>query len=77
MTSSPNLEQLKETAQDENNKGLHTAVSQEGLWGSDNEPVVNPRVFPHIKLGDMVRLPTPTIYSPLLLQVKSFLRRIW
>lgn len=33
---------------------------------------MNPRVFPHIKLGDMVETAHPNDeYSPLLLQVKS------
>ncbi|KAG5193383.1 hypothetical protein JEQ12_019744 [Ovis aries] len=47
-------------------------VHKKGFGGSDNERVVNPRVFPHIKLGDMVETAHPDDeYSPLLLQVKS------
>ncbi|KAG8521220.1 GATOR complex protein DEPDC5 [Galemys pyrenaicus] len=39
---------------------------------SDDELVVNPKVFPHIKLGDIVEIAHPNDeYSPLLLQVKS------
>ncbi|KAK2121421.1 GATOR complex protein depdc5 [Saguinus oedipus] len=38
----------------------------------DDELVVNPKVFPHIKLGDIVEIAHPNDeYSPLLLQVKS------
>uniref|UniRef100_A0ABI7YXA5 DEP domain-containing protein n=1 Tax=Felis catus TaxID=9685 RepID=A0ABI7YXA5_FELCA len=39
---------------------------------SDDELVMNPKVFPHIKLGDIVEIAHPNDeYSPLLLQVKS------
>ncbi|KAJ8782742.1 hypothetical protein J1605_009941 [Eschrichtius robustus] len=39
---------------------------------SDDELVVNPKVFPYIKLGDIVEIAHPNDeYSPLLLQVKS------
>ncbi|XP_053525847.1 GATOR complex protein DEPDC5 isoform X4 [Artibeus jamaicensis] len=39
---------------------------------SDDELVVNPKVFPHIKHGDIVEIAHPNDeYSPLLLQVKS------
>ncbi|XP_037673316.1 GATOR complex protein DEPDC5 isoform X8 [Choloepus didactylus] len=47
-------------------------IHKKGFGGSDDELVVNPRVFPHIKLGDIVEIAHPNDeYSPLLLQVKS------
>ncbi|XP_060221500.1 GATOR1 complex protein DEPDC5 isoform X11 [Meriones unguiculatus] len=47
-------------------------IHKKGFGGSDDELVVNPKVFPHIKLGDIVEIAHPSDeYSPLLLQVKS------
>ncbi|EAW59998.1 GATOR1 complex protein DEPDC5 isoform X5 [Homo sapiens] len=47
-------------------------IHKKGFGGSDDELVVNPKVFPHIKLGDIVEIAHPNDeYSPLLLQVKS------
>nr|XP_033812560.1 GATOR complex protein DEPDC5 isoform X2 [Geotrypetes seraphini] len=47
-------------------------MHKKGFGGTDDELVVNPKVFPHIKLGDIVEIAHPSDeYSPLLLQVKS------
>ncbi|KAB0353168.1 hypothetical protein FD755_024117, partial [Muntiacus reevesi] len=47
-------------------------ITKKGFGGSDDELVVNPKAFPHIKLGDIVEIAHPNDeYSPLLLQVKS------
>uniref|UniRef100_A0A8C0A814 GATOR complex protein DEPDC5 n=1 Tax=Bos mutus grunniens TaxID=30521 RepID=A0A8C0A814_BOSMU len=47
-------------------------IHKKGFGGSDNELVVNYRVFPHIKLGDIVEITHPNDeYSLLLFQVKS------
>ncbi|XP_036679013.1 GATOR complex protein DEPDC5 isoform X7 [Balaenoptera musculus] len=47
-------------------------IHKKGFGGSDDELVVNPKVFPYIKLGDIVEIAHPNDeYSPLLLQVKS------
>ncbi|KAF6080942.1 hypothetical protein HJG60_003778 [Phyllostomus discolor] len=47
-------------------------IHKKGFGGSDDELVVNPKVFPHIKHGDIVEIAHPNDeYSPLLLQVKS------
>ncbi|XP_036304686.1 GATOR complex protein DEPDC5 isoform X7 [Pipistrellus kuhlii] len=47
-------------------------IHKKGFGGSDDELVMNPKVFPHIKLGDIVEIAHPSDeYSPLLLQVKS------
>ncbi|XP_057348356.1 GATOR complex protein DEPDC5 isoform X13 [Manis pentadactyla] len=47
-------------------------IHKKGFGGSDDELVVNPKVFPYIKLGDIVEIAHPSDeYSPLLLQVKS------
>ncbi|XP_023373444.1 GATOR complex protein DEPDC5 [Otolemur garnettii] len=47
-------------------------IHKKGFGGSDDELVVNPKVFPHIKLGDIVEIAHPNDeFSPLLLQVKS------
>ncbi|KAM5200183.1 GATOR1 complex protein DEPDC5 isoform 7-T12 [Hipposideros larvatus] len=47
-------------------------IHKKGFGGSDDELVMNPKVFPHIKLGDIVEIAHPNDeYSPLLLQVKS------
>ncbi|XP_020852101.1 GATOR1 complex protein DEPDC5 isoform X4 [Phascolarctos cinereus] len=47
-------------------------IHKKGFGGSDDELVVNPKVFPQIKLGDIVEIAHPNDeYSPLLLQVKS------
>ncbi|XP_060048727.1 GATOR1 complex protein DEPDC5 isoform X2 [Erinaceus europaeus] len=47
-------------------------IHKKGFGGSDDELVVNPKVFPHVKLGDVVEIAHPSDeYSPLLLQVKS------
>ena len=34
-------------------------IHKKGFGGSDNEQVVNHRVFPHIKLGDIVEITHP------------------
>lgn len=47
-------------------------VHKKGFGGSDDELVVNPKVFPQVSLGDIIEIAHPTDeYSPLLLQVKS------
>ncbi|KAF7223401.1 GATOR1 complex protein DEPDC5 isoform X2 [Nothobranchius furzeri] len=47
-------------------------LHKKGFGGSDDELVVNPKVFPHVSLGDIIEIAHPTDeYSPLLLQVKS------
>ncbi|XP_027719870.1 GATOR complex protein DEPDC5 isoform X4 [Vombatus ursinus] len=47
-------------------------IHKKGFGGSDDELMVNPKVFPQIKLGDIVEIAHPNDeYSPLLLQVKS------
>ncbi|KAH0515757.1 DEP domain-containing protein 5 [Microtus ochrogaster] len=69
----PRLEQLKKP-QDKmrTTKVYKLVIHKKGFGGSDDELVVNPKVFPHIKLGDIVEIAHPNDeYSPLLLQVKS------
>ncbi|XP_077776171.1 GATOR1 complex protein DEPDC5 isoform X4 [Podarcis muralis] len=47
-------------------------IHKKGFGSSDDELVVNPKVFLQIKLGDIVEIAHPNDeYSPLLLQVKS------
>ncbi|XP_053326258.1 GATOR complex protein DEPDC5 isoform X1 [Spea bombifrons] len=54
------------------NKVYKLVIHKKGFGGSDDELVINPKVFPHIKLGDIVEIAHPNDeYSPLLLQVKS------
>ncbi|XP_051829133.1 GATOR complex protein DEPDC5 isoform X2 [Antechinus flavipes] len=54
------------------NKLYKLVIHKKGFGGSDDELVVNPKVFPQIKLGDIVEIAHPNDeYSPLLLQVKS------
>ncbi|XP_069071195.1 GATOR1 complex protein DEPDC5 isoform X2 [Pleurodeles waltl] len=54
------------------NKVYKLVIHKKGFGGSDDELVVNPKVFQHIKLGDLVEIAHPNDeYSPLLLQVKS------
>ncbi|XP_036625037.1 GATOR complex protein DEPDC5 isoform X2 [Trichosurus vulpecula] len=54
------------------NKVYKLVIHKKGFGGSDDELVVNPKVFPQIKLGDIVEIAHPNDeYSPLLLQVKS------
>ncbi|CAJ1087364.1 GATOR complex protein DEPDC5 isoform X5 [Xyrichtys novacula] len=53
-------------------KSYKLVLHKKGFGGSDDELVVNPKVFPHVGLGDVVEIAHPTDeYSPLLLQVKS------
>ncbi|KAM9844724.1 LOW QUALITY PROTEIN: GATOR1 complex protein DEPDC5 [Aulostomus maculatus] len=54
------------------NKSYKLVLHKKGFAGSDDELVVNPKVFPQVSLGDIVEIAHPTDeYSPLLLQVKS------
>ncbi|XP_062814922.1 GATOR1 complex protein DEPDC5-like isoform X1 [Anolis carolinensis] len=54
------------------NKVYKLVIHKKGFGSSDDELMVNPKVFPHIKLGDIVEIAHPNDeYSPLLLQVKS------
>ncbi|XP_056677417.1 GATOR complex protein DEPDC5 isoform X3 [Monodelphis domestica] len=54
------------------NKVYKLVIHKKGFGGSDDELMVNPKVFPQIKLGDIVEIAHPNDeYSPLLLQVKS------
>ncbi|XP_041754111.2 GATOR complex protein DEPDC5 isoform X4 [Coregonus clupeaformis] len=54
------------------NKTYKLVVHKKGFGGSDDELVVNPKVFPQVSLGDIIEIAHPTDeYSPLLLQVKS------
>ncbi|XP_072839391.2 GATOR1 complex protein DEPDC5 isoform X1 [Pogona vitticeps] len=54
------------------NKVYKLVIHKKGFGSSDDELVVNPKVFLQIKLGDIVEIAHPNDeYSPLLLQVKS------
>ncbi|KAG7236656.1 hypothetical protein INR49_000633 [Caranx melampygus] len=54
------------------NKSYKLVLHKKGFGGSDDELVVNPKVFPQVSLGDVIEIAHPTDeYSPLLLQVKS------
>uniref|UniRef100_A0A8C2KZ25 DEP domain containing 5, GATOR1 subcomplex subunit n=1 Tax=Cyprinus carpio TaxID=7962 RepID=A0A8C2KZ25_CYPCA len=54
------------------NKSYKLVVHKKGFGGSDDELMMNPKVFPLVKLGDIVEIAHPNDeYSPLLLQVKS------
>ncbi|XP_052422960.1 GATOR complex protein DEPDC5 isoform X9 [Carassius gibelio] len=54
------------------NKSYKLVVHKRGFGGSDDELMMNPKVFPQVKLGDIVEIAHPNDeYSPLLLQVKS------
>uniref|UniRef100_A0A8D0HIE0 DEP domain-containing protein 5 n=1 Tax=Sphenodon punctatus TaxID=8508 RepID=A0A8D0HIE0_SPHPU len=54
------------------NKVYKLVIHKKGFGGSDDELMVNPKVFLQIKLGDVVEIAHPNDeYSPLLLQVKS------
>ncbi|KAL0965572.1 hypothetical protein UPYG_G00283080 [Umbra pygmaea] len=54
------------------NKTYKLVVHKKGFGGSDDELVVNPKVFPQVSLGDIIEIAHHTDeYSPLLLQVKS------
>ncbi|XP_068455837.1 GATOR1 complex protein DEPDC5 isoform X2 [Clinocottus analis] len=54
------------------NKSYKLVLHKKGFGGSDDELVVNPKVFPQVSLRDIVEIAHPTDeYSPLLLQVKS------
>ncbi|XP_059839235.1 GATOR complex protein DEPDC5 isoform X5 [Hypanus sabinus] len=47
-------------------------IHKKGFGGSDYELMVNPKVFPQVRLGDIVEIAyVNDEYSPLLLQVKS------
>ncbi|XP_062870046.1 GATOR1 complex protein DEPDC5 isoform X2 [Trichomycterus rosablanca] len=53
-------------------KSYKLVVHKKGFGGSDDELMMNPKVFPQVKLGDIVEIAHPNDeYSPLLLQVKS------
>ncbi|XP_060764413.1 GATOR1 complex protein DEPDC5 isoform X7 [Neoarius graeffei] len=53
-------------------KTYKLVVHKKGFGGSDDELMMNPKVFPQVKLGDFVEIAHPNDeYSPLLLQVKS------
>ncbi|KAG7476627.1 hypothetical protein MATL_G00084930 [Megalops atlanticus] len=54
------------------NKSYKLVVHKKGFGGSDDELMVNPKVFPQVSIGDIVEIAHPNDeYSPLLLQVKS------
>ncbi|KAM4708788.1 GATOR1 complex protein DEPDC5 isoform 2-T3 [Discoglossus pictus] len=54
------------------NRVYKLVIHKKGFGGSDDELVINPKVFPCIKPGDIVEIAHPNDeYSPLLLQVKS------
>ncbi|XP_047224263.1 GATOR complex protein DEPDC5 isoform X2 [Girardinichthys multiradiatus] len=54
------------------NKSYKLVLHKKGFGGSDDELVVNPKIFPQVNLGDIIEIAHPTDeYSPLLLQVKS------
>uniref|UniRef100_A0A673B5W4 DEP domain containing 5, GATOR1 subcomplex subunit n=1 Tax=Sphaeramia orbicularis TaxID=375764 RepID=A0A673B5W4_9TELE len=54
------------------NKSYKLVLHKKGFGGSDDELVVNPKVFSQVSLGDIIEIAHPTDeYSPLLLQVKS------
>ncbi|XP_077150292.1 GATOR1 complex protein DEPDC5 isoform X7 [Ranitomeya variabilis] len=54
------------------NRVYKLVIHKKGFGGSDDELVINPKVFPLIKPGDIVEIAHPNDeYSPLLLQVKS------
>ncbi|KAF0047498.1 hypothetical protein F2P81_001131 [Scophthalmus maximus] len=54
------------------NRSYKLVLHKKGFGGSDDELVVNPKVFPQVSLGDIIEIAHPTDeYSPLLLQVKS------
>ncbi|XP_043924800.1 GATOR complex protein DEPDC5 [Protopterus annectens] len=47
-------------------------IHKKGFAGTDDELMLNPKVFGHVKLGDILEIAHPNDeYSPLLLQVKS------
>uniref|UniRef100_A0A3P9MQK9 GATOR complex protein DEPDC5 n=1 Tax=Oryzias latipes TaxID=8090 RepID=A0A3P9MQK9_ORYLA len=54
------------------NKSYKLVLHKKGFGGSDDELVVNPKIFPQVNLGDVIEIAHPSDeYSPLLLQVKS------
>ncbi|XP_010772343.1 DEP domain-containing protein 5 [Notothenia coriiceps] len=54
------------------NKSYKLVLHKKGFGGSDDELVVNPKVFPQVSLRDIIEIAHPSDeYSPLLLQVKS------
>ncbi|XP_030623111.1 GATOR complex protein DEPDC5 [Chanos chanos] len=54
------------------NKSYKLVIHKKGFGGSDDELMMNPKVFPQVSLGDIVEIAHPNDeYSPLLLQVKS------
>ncbi|XP_018117225.1 GATOR complex protein DEPDC5 isoform X8 [Xenopus laevis] len=54
------------------NRVYKLVIRKKDFGGSDDELVINPKVFPCINLGDIVEIAHPNDeYSPLLLQVKS------
>ncbi|XP_061551195.1 GATOR1 complex protein DEPDC5 isoform X3 [Phycodurus eques] len=54
------------------NKSYKLVLHKRGFGGSDDEVVVNPKVFPQICLWDIIEIAHPTDeFSPFLLQVKS------
>ncbi|XP_076876476.1 GATOR1 complex protein DEPDC5 isoform X2 [Brachyhypopomus gauderio] len=53
-------------------KTYKLVVHKKGFGGSDDELMMNPKVFPQVKLGDIIEIAHPNNeYSPLLLQVRS------
>ncbi|XP_061118495.1 GATOR1 complex protein DEPDC5 isoform X2 [Conger conger] len=54
------------------NKSYKLVLHKKGFGGSDDELMVNPKVFPQVSIGDIVEIAHPNDeYSPLLLQMKS------
>ncbi|XP_048875653.1 GATOR complex protein DEPDC5 isoform X2 [Brienomyrus brachyistius] len=54
------------------NKSYKLVLHKKGFGGSDDELMVNPKVFPQVSIGDIVEIAHPNDeYSPLLLQVRS------
>ncbi|OWJ99124.1 hypothetical protein Celaphus_00010083, partial [Cervus elaphus hippelaphus] len=68
MTSLPQIWNSLRTT-----KVYKLVITKKGFGGSDDELVVNPKVFLHIKLGDIVEIAHPNDeYSSLLLQKVEF-----
>uniref|UniRef100_A0A8C9S1F0 DEP domain containing 5, GATOR1 subcomplex subunit n=1 Tax=Scleropages formosus TaxID=113540 RepID=A0A8C9S1F0_SCLFO len=54
------------------NRTYKLVLHKKGFGGSDDELMVNPKVFPQVSIGDIVEIAHPNDeYSPLLLQVRS------
>eukprot|EP00079_Xenopus_tropicalis_P029603 XP_012825134.1 PREDICTED: DEP domain-containing protein 5 isoform X7 [Xenopus tropicalis] len=68
----PDVLQISRESSMRTNRVYKLVIHKKGFGGSDDELVINPKVFPYINLGDIVEIAHPNDeYSPLLLQVKS------